>query len=154
MIIRPATLADLEDVVSIAIDQSLVWFPRLAAERVKISRTAVAAISSKQHFCWVAEDEGKVQGVLVGLTGDNLWASGQHTSIVLWVSKIPNGGAALLRRFKKWLQARKAIVLAGMTPDRDIDQRALRLLERIGFLRSGGSYLLFTRGETWDCSTR
>lgn len=101
------------------------------------------AISSPQHFAYVVEAEKKIRGTLLAFTSDNLWAQRQNCNIVLWFSKEPMAGAAMLRAFRDWVQPRRAIRVAGMSPDLDVDPRALRLAERIGFEKNGGAYLLY-----------
>ena len=85
-------------------------------------------------------------GVLLALTSSNIWAQRQCCAIMLWVSKIPEGGAELLRFFRTWVSTRRAIRVAGMAPDLDLDPRVGKLVERIGFTKRGGSYLLSSRG--------
>ena len=53
------------------------------------------------------------------------------------------GGAALLREFRNWIVPRRGVKVAGMSPDLDIDKRALQLAERIGFKKNGGAYLIY-----------
>jgi len=142
MIIRPATLLDVGSICVLAEAQADRWFPKLVPDYTKIKKTVVASVSASQHFCWVAEERGQLMGVLIGLTGDNLWAKKQHATIALWTSLFAGGGIALLRKFKEWVLSRPAIVVAGFTPDLELDSRVYRLLERNGFKKSGGSYLL------------
>jgi len=105
------------------------------------------AISSANHFAYVAVNEhNDVKGVLVAMTGDNLWARKKNCNILAWISRIPGEGAALLRKFRDWVRQRPVIRVAGVSPDiDDIDYRAWQLAERIGFERHGGAYLMVAR---------
>lgn len=141
MIIRPATLSDKHAIFEIAKTQVARYPLKLDVE--KLNELVIEAISSPRHFTQVIEKEGEIKGVLVGLTSDNLWAQRQNCNISLWVSKVPGGGAKLLRLFRDWVKSRRAIKVAGMSPDLELDPRALSLAERIGFVKHGGSYLLY-----------
>ena len=116
----------------------------LKMDEEKVDNLLREAVSSAKHFAWVSETDGLVDGVLVGLTGDNLWAQRANCNIVLWLSKAKGAGAELLRKFRGWVTSRRAIKVAGMCPDLDIiDRRVWKLVERIGFVRHGGAYLLY-----------
>lgn len=140
--IRPATLKDRAAILAIAKAET-ARYPRLKLDIEKLHAAITAAVSSNQHFAWVVETGGQIKGVLLGLTGDNLWAQRQNCNISLWTCTEPGGGAALLRKFRDWVLSRRAIKVAGMCPDLDLDPRVYRLAERIGFKRYGGAYLLY-----------
>lgn len=141
MIIRAATLADKEGIIELAREE-MERYP-LRPDKDKINEMLTEAISSAKHFAMVIDVGGHVQGVLIGLTGDNLWAQRQNCNIVIWVSRVPGYGGILLRKFKEWVQPRRAIKVSGMCPDLEVDPRALKLAEHLGFERHGGAYLLY-----------
>jgi hypothetical protein len=140
-VIRSATPADKESIVGLARKQ-MERYP-LRPDKEKINELVTLAISSARNFAWVVDIGGIVQGVLIGLTSDNLWAQRQNCNIVIWVSEVPGYGDQLLRKFKSWVEDRRAIKVSGMCPDLEVDPRALKLAERIGFKRHGGAYLLY-----------
>ncbi len=142
MIIRPATLADLGALVSVAVQQT-ARYPNMKPDRDKIRALATDAISSAQHFAVVAEQDGGLQGALIALTSDNAWAQRKNSHLMLWLSNVPPAGAMMLRRFRDWVRSRRAIKVAGFSPDIELDPRTLRLAELIGFKRHGGAYLLY-----------
>jgi len=145
MIIRPATLSDLDAIIDIAVEQTSKY-PRMRAERSKIKALVVDSISAARHFSWVVErDNGQIDGAFVAFTSDNAWAQRQHCSVMLWVCHrwSAGGGAAMLRQFRDWVLSRRAIKIAGFAPDVDLDPRVWMLAERVGFRRSGGAYLLY-----------
>jgi len=145
MNIRPATLQDKEAIFQLAVEQC-VHYPALRPDFDKIRHQIKLAISSAQHLCWVVEDaQGKVAGVLLAMSGGNLWAQRQFAVVNLWVSKVPGGGAALLRKFRNWVMARPVIRVAGIAPDLNVDSRVWDLVQRIGFKKHGGAYLMYTR---------
>lgn len=141
--IRPAALMDLDSLIAIA-TKSCELYPELIADKGKIRKILIEAISSAANFAWVGDDKGTITSVLIGLTGSNMWAQRSHCFIPLWLSSKPGEGAALLRRFKKWLINRHSIRVAGFAPDNNsIDDRVWMLVERMGFERHGGAYLLY-----------
>ena len=142
MIIRPATLADLEAIIDIAMEQTLKY-PRMRAERRKVKELVIDAISAARHYALVVESGNRVQGALLGLTTNNAWAQRQNCAVLLWYSWIPGSGAAMLRKFRDWVKSRRAIKVAGFSPDVDLDPRIWKLVDRIGFKRHGGAYLLY-----------
>jgi hypothetical protein len=145
-VIRPATLSDLESILDIAWAQA-GRYPMLKRSKEKIRTIATSAISSAYHFCWVSFDLERgftsPTGVLVGLSSENTWAERQSCHAMLWVADIPGDGARLLREFRDWIHSRRAIKVAGFAPDIDVDPRTWALVERIGFKRYGGAYLLY-----------
>lgn len=146
MALQPATLQDRREIVALALKETQ-RYPALKPDHDKVFKLVTDAISSAKHFCWVSiDDNSAVRGVLIGLTGENLWAQRQFCSIPLWLSQIPGDGAKLLRTFRDWVTSRPALRVAGFALDTDIDPRAGQLAERIGFKRHGGAFLLYTRG--------
>lgn len=142
--IRPATLIDVESIFGLAVHE-VRKYEKLRPSAEKIRKGIIEAISTARHFVWVCVDtQDRPNGVLIGLTGDNLWAQRQNCNIVLWVSDIPGEGVKLLRQFRNWIQSRRAIKIAGFAPDTDdIDPRVWKLVQKMGFKRYGGAYLLY-----------
>jgi hypothetical protein len=141
-VIRPAVLADKEVILDVLEPYTDRYPVRADYDRAKKALTQM--LSGREHFTWVSEDDdGTVCGVLLGLTGDNLWAQRKNCNILAWVSTIPGDGAKLLREFRNWVRSRRAIKVAGMCPDLDVDPRIWQLAERIGFKKHGGSHLLY-----------
>ena len=138
--IRPATLIDVNEILDVSLDLAQMY--PLKPDRDKIRRVIVESISAKMNFCMVDSQGGRLVAVLVSLTGKNLWAQRQFSNVVLWWSEKPGSGVALLRRFRDWVLARRAIKVAGFAPDVDLDERTLMVMEYCGFHRRGGSYLL------------
>jgi hypothetical protein len=143
MIIRPATLADYDAIFALGMEQA-EQYDRLKVDHERTRKLLIEVISSPQHYAIVGLDENReVKAVLLAMVGANYWAQRQCATVGLWVSKIAGGGADLLRFFREWVRSRRAIKVAGLAPDLDLDPRILLLAERIGFKRHGGSYLLY-----------
>ena len=142
--IRPATLADVESIFGI-VKHECQRYPQMKFSPDRVRQGIIEAISTARHFAWVSVDEYNVpRGVLIGLTGSNLWAQRQNCNIVLWRSYIRGDGAKLIRKFRDWIRSRRAVRVAGFAPDTDeIDPRVWMLAERMGFKRHGGAYLLY-----------
>lgn len=142
--IRSATLHDVNEIFSIAVFETRKY-EKLLPDQDKIRKGVIQAISAAKHFCWVSESRaGHIEGVIIGLTSENLWAQRKNCLVTLWTSEIVGDGAKLLRAFKMWVQSRRVIRIAGFVFDSDkIDSRVWKLVERIGFMRYGGTYLLY-----------
>jgi hypothetical protein len=141
--IRPAALHDFSAIFELAVAET-AKYEDLRMDESKIRKGIVQSISSANHFAWVAQNNGKVDGAIIGLTSENLWAQRKNCIVALWKATVPGDGAALLREFKDWVQSRRAIRVAGLVPDSDhLDARAYMLAGRIGFKSSGGIHLLY-----------
>lgn len=138
--IRPATLSDRKAILDI-LHPEMEKYP-LRPDKDKIWAGLTEAISAKRHFTWVAVAEKKVTGVIIALTNDNLWAQRMNSNVVAWVAHTPGTGASLMRQFIKWVKSRRAIKLAGMAIDCDVDERIWPLAQRLGFERRNGTLLL------------
>jgi len=142
MAIRPAALADANSIIAF-VTEGAKAYPELRADHDKVRKLVTEAISSAAHFCWVSVRDGKVQGLLAGLTGENLWAQRRCCSVPIWISNVPGDGVALLREFRNWFKGRRGIKVAGFAPDIEVDARVWQLAERVGFKRHGGAFLLY-----------
>lgn len=145
--IRPATLSDLHEIMGMARDEAQ-RYPELKTDLKKIHDGIVMAISSAKHFCWVSVDENDAgntaRGVIVGVSSTNLWAQRQNCIVALWKSEIVGDGRKLMKEFMEWVKGRRIIRVSGIVPDNnDVDPRAWSLMERLGFEKQGGAYLLY-----------
>lgn len=141
--IRPAILADVEAILKIALEETK-GYEMLRADPKSMRTHIYKAISSAKHFCTVSMNDGKVDGVLIGLVTSNLWAQRSNCFIALWKANVPGEGRKLMLAFKEWVQERRAIRVCGLVPDSNhIDPRAYKLAERLGFQRCGGAYLIY-----------
>jgi len=142
MIIRPGELSDKREILAIAREQA-ARLPKLKVDLEKMNEVIVGVIRDNKHFAYVAENQGVIVGVLGAITSPNLWAQRNSSNVVLWVSKEAPAGVRLLRTYRNWITAKRAVKIAGISPNIDLDARTLRLMELNGFERNGGSYLLY-----------
>lgn len=115
----------------------------LRPDRDRMRVVLIELISAPSHFAWICTEHDVVRGVLLAMVSDNLWAQRRHANILLWWSERAGKGVSLVRTFKRWLKDRRGIRVAGFSPDEDLGERTLQLMELLGFNRRGGSYLLF-----------
>jgi len=140
--IRPATLADLNAIFEIALIEASNY-PKLMPDRERIRKGLTMAISSAPHFCWVSTDNGRVNGALVAVSSRNLWAQRQNCLVTLWKSVVVGDGRKMMKEFLKWVGARRIIRVAGIVPDSNhFDPLVWKLVERLGFRKYGGAYLI------------
>ena len=141
--IRPATLMDFNTIVEMAMVETR-GYDKLLPDTDKIHRGVTQAISSAKHFCWVSEHDGAITGALIGLSSANLWAQRQNCIVALWTSFKAGDGRKLMKEFLKWIDTRRIIRVAGIVPDSNhVDPRVWKLVERLGFRKYGGAYLLY-----------
>lgn len=142
--IRPATLNDISTIIAIG-EVYARQYPELKPDHQKIRHLVTTAISSAKHFAWVSEDRpGNVTGALVAVSSDNLWAQRQNSLIILWASLVAGDGRRMLKEFLKWVDTRRIIRVAGIVPDNNqTDPRVWKLMERLGFRKYGGAYLVY-----------
>jgi len=141
--IRPATLADTNAIFEIALIEASKY-PKLLPDREKIRKHITATISAAKHFAWVSTDDGRVNGAMLAVTSNNLWAQRQNCFVALWKSVVAGDGRKMMKEFLKWVDARRIIRVAGVVPDSDhFDPLAWKLLERLGFRKCGGAYLIY-----------
>lgn len=142
--IRPAAPSDAKAILDVGM--RLADGGPLRPDKDRMWQAILTGISAPSDLTLVSTSEGALRGVLLARVGDNAWAQRKLADLQLWWSDRPGVGAALLRRFKRWVTDRNAIKLAGFAPAWDLDPRTYALLERCGFRRSGGAYL-WVRGR-------
>jgi hypothetical protein len=138
------TTQDIYAIEGIGALESLKY-PNLLIDPKKVRHVLTTAISSAKHFAWVSEsDAGHVEGVLIGVASDNLWAQRQNCMVTLWTSEIVGDGRRLMRKFLEWVDTRRIIRVVGIVPDNnEVDSRVWKLVERLGFRKYGGAYLIY-----------
>jgi len=137
--IRRAVLADLPQIIELAVESvSRDPLP------VKIDREGMAAtgrqlIGHPSHFVWVAEAGGRITSCVAACVQKGFWFRGCQCSIVLFYARTPGGGVSLLREFAQWVKSRPAIKLAVFELEPNVDHRIERLLARLGFDRKSNN---------------
>lgn len=133
-ICRRAKLADVKDIVEIAVESvSRNPLP------VKIDREAMADMARQcmnpAHFMWVAEEDGKVVAAVAAHVAPGFWFEKLQASVLLYYTRKPGAGLPLLREFARWIKSRSGIKLAIFELEPDADPRLVRFLKRLGFAR-------------------
>jgi hypothetical protein len=119
---------------------------------VEIDRAAVAktfgfCANSALGCCFVAENGGKITGVLLGVAQDLWWSRGRSASDLIFYSETPGDGARLLAEFEKWAWSipRMSDVTVAQSSGIDV-QRTEKLYRRKGYRRVGAVFVK-TRAE-------
>ncbi len=148
MTVRDATLEDLDDIVSMIQNATVLDF-KLIPDREKIKSVVTQAISSKQHYLQVGYDGDKLTGcMLVGSMGFD-FAKKMAGHISYFHFQHLRQGEQLVRNMMEWVRGRKAIQMVTYTVP--YFTFGHDLLEREGF-RSSGSLLYWRR--QWDFSQK
>lgn len=145
--IRAAKEADIPALVELAVESV-----SKDALPVKVSKTAMmetlhGVIGKPAHFCWVAEQGGKVVGGVAAQTGFGFWFERQQCSVLLYYTRVAGGCMPLLREFARWVKSRPIIKLAVFELEPASDPRLERALARLGFGRRSTN-MVYVRGLT------
>lgn len=135
MKVRRATHRDVAAIVDIAVE-SVMRDPL----PVTIDRDAMRAMAMQclnpAHFMWVAEDEaGNVVAAVAAMAQKSFWYRGLQCSVLLYYTRKPGAGAALLRELARWVKSRSGIKVAVLELEPTTDVRLVRFLRRLGFER-------------------
>lgn len=134
IVCRRAKLEDIPAVVDIACE-SVLRDPL----PVKLDREAMADTVrdclNPAHFAWVAECDGKVVAAVIACAQRSFWYRGLQASVLLYFTRVPGAGVALLREFARWVKSRSAIKVAVLELEPGSDPRLVRFLKKLGFDR-------------------
>ena len=149
MIARPLDIADGPLLRAKAQIYAATMYPEFIPDIEKIHWLIRSVTNDREtHYARVVGPIGEPKAAILTRTENNLWAMRKNAPILLWYSEIPGAGAMLLRGFRDWLKDQKHIVMSGFSADWVMmDDRPLKLAERIGFQKRGeGAYAFFPRG--------
>jgi hypothetical protein len=138
------------DIASVRVESEALaarLYPELIPD---VDRSHSLLTRARNDSGWYAKVVGPVaepRAALVAQVGDNVWATRRHATIMTWYSKQPGAGAALLKDFVGWVREQKSIVLAGWCDDFGVSKGTDEIFKRAGFVKRGGMYVLFPRGE-------
>lgn len=146
MIYRKATLADVNDIVDIAVESvSKDPLP------VRIDREAMADMAREcmgpAHFLWVSEKDGKVVAAMAACTQKGFWFERLQCSVLLYYTRVAGAGLQLMREFARWVKSRPAIKLAIVELEPGADPRLIKFFKRVGFARESLN-LTYVRSQT------
>lgn len=144
--LRRATHKDIDAIIELAIESvSKDPLP------VRIDRDAMRAMALEglgpTHFLWVAEVDGKVEGAVGAYVQRGFWFERMQASVLLFYSRVPGAGAALIREFARWVKSRPAIKLAVFSLEHNADPRLGKFLRRLGFTLENPQFT-YVRGRT------
>lgn len=141
--IRAATAQDIPALVALGarMHAESPRFRRLKFSPEKLTQTLNAVMVNPLGLLWVAEVDGEVVGVAMGIAFEH-WCSTDlvATDMAIFVDEQHRGGilaARLVRRFITWMDDTGAVLkTAGVSTGVHADQTAL-LYERLGMRRFG-----------------
>jgi len=146
--IRKLEVADSPMVRTTMQTMAATMYPELIPDIEKVHWLIRDATSSDKHYARVVGPVGEPKAVLVARVQQNMWAAKKSATVLLWYSKQPGAGAALMRDFKKWVAKDPQVVMAGLSMDWHGKKNEIAcLLVRMGFTDRGGSLVYFPRGD-------
>jgi hypothetical protein len=135
MLVRKATYRDITAIVDIAVESVMRDPLPVTVDREAMREMAMQCLNPA-HFMWVGEDEsGNVVAAVAAMTQKSFWYRGLQCSVLLYYTRKPGAGAALLREFARWVKSRSGIKVAVLELEPNVDLRLTRFLKRLGFGR-------------------
>lgn len=133
MIIRPATLADVPQLVEMGRAFRLSVYAESVAENVdQMAETAASLITGDSSVIFVSEGRGGELTGMIGLLCHRHFLSGALTvSEAFWWADQPGAGMRLYQRGRQWALERGAVRLQMVQPLSDV--RVGDLYQRLGF---------------------
>ena len=146
MDVRKMLVADQAAVRVAAESIAARYYPEMIPDIAREAEILTKARTDNRWYARVIGPEGSPYAALIACTGDNLWATKRHSTILLWCSHMPRHGEALLKDYVLWVRAER-MLLAGICDDVGAEfAPAAKVLERNGFVKRGGMYVFFPEG--------
>ena len=145
--IRKAENKDVSGIMELVKEAHTHSISRFVKLDPKTLRTNIqVCVLSAEHFVVVVELEGKIEGVMIGVT-HQLWYSRKKQATDLFFYVTENGigwGAKLMRRFIGWAKENPGVkeIMLGITSGIGDAERTKKLYERIGAVRIGDTFVL------------
>ena len=145
--IRKAENKDVSGIMELVKEAHTHSISRFVKLDPKTLRTNIqVCVLSAEHFVVVVELEGKIEGVMIGVT-HQLWYSRKKQATDLFFYVTENGigwGAKLMRRFIGWAKENPGVkeIMLGTTSGIGDAERTKKLYERIGAVRIGDTFVL------------
>ena len=133
ILIRPAKLQDIPAIVDLAVESVSRSPLPVVIDRQAMAAMAEQLIPGRQHFAWVGEEDGKVVAAVGAQVSAGWWFQRNQASVLMFYSRRPGHGIALLREFARWVKSRPTIKMALFSLEHDADPRIGLLLQRLGF---------------------
>lgn len=135
IVCRKATYRDVAAIVDIAVESVMRDPLPVTVDREAMREMAMQCLNPA-HFMWVGEDDsGNVVATVAATAQRSFWYSGLQCSVLLYYTRTPGAGAALLREFARWVKSRSGIKVAVLELEPNTDIRMIRFLRRLGFER-------------------
>lgn len=144
---RPATTRDTEAIVSLGVESVSRDPLPLVIDKKAMADTFLSLVGRPNHFCWVAEQDGAVVAGVVAICQPIFWARGQQVSVLLFYTRAKGAGLPLLRKLAAWVKSRPVIKLAVFELEPGVDERVIKALKRMGFLRESTNLCYVRRGS-------
>jgi hypothetical protein len=147
-VIRAAAINDVEQLVDLLLRaKAKSVYATVLANRERMRRTIRQCVSAPQAYARVAEVDGRIVGVLLGIK-DQLWfADKLEAKDIAFVSEEPNQSRVLLNDFCAWAWRDGRVFTVAMAQSTGIKvARTARWFQAIGFEQVGGVFLL----NRWD----
>ena len=135
--IRQATIHDIPDIVKLAIESVTNNPIPVRIDKQAMRDRCREAITSKRHFLWVNENNGKVTGVVGAMCFDGFWFERQQCSVMLYYG---DNVIRLLKQLMKWVKSRPAIKMCIFEAEPEIDKRLFKVLKRMGLTRESQNF--------------
>lgn len=133
LLIRPAKPQDVPAIVDLAVESVSRSPLPVVIDRQAMADMAAQLIPGRQHFVWVGEEDGKVVACVGAQVSPGWWFQRNQASVLLFYTRRPGYGIALLREFARWVKSRPTIKMALFSLEHDADPRIGVLLQRLGF---------------------
>ena len=129
--LRPAEKEDLGKIVELAVEsvKQLDWPVTICRPRMKSNIKECM----ESGFVWVSDIDG-VKGAVVALKHPSYWFAGDQVSVGMFYCKTGEG-YKLLRKFADWIKSDPNICSATVILDEFMDERYVRMFNRLGFTR-------------------
>lgn len=145
IVIRMATHRDVPRIVELAVESVSQNPLPLVIDRPAIKASIEEIIGSPQHYGVVAEVDGKVVGAVGAHTSPGFWFKRMQCNVLMFYTRTPGAGAAMIRDFTAWMKGRPVIKMAVFCLEPGMDPRIGKLLRRLGYTHEFPSYA-YVRG--------
>jgi hypothetical protein len=134
--IRKAVPADIACLTALSIEALQIdAYDELVISKDKVAALVREAASSAQHFLWVAEQDGVIDGALGALVFPMMFHERSQATVALWYCRRPGDGMRLMKQFLQWAESRPMIKQVQYSGERKGDRRIIGILkDRYGFV--------------------
>lgn len=137
--IRPATPDDIQDILPIAfraLSHADAPFP---INKDKIAAITQMLVCDNNHFSWLAENDGKITGIIGVMVHEMTWHTGKQASLMVNYCESVGDGIKLMRMAMDWIERNRYISMIVWNIDNTADPRYERLLKSMGLKVSGSN---------------